>query len=50
MSDPTPEQIRWQLAAMSRRRFLGRSGLALGGLALGPEPARGLWRGRRRRR
>ena len=36
MSDPTPEQIRWQLAAMSRRRFLGRSGLALGGLALGP--------------
>ena len=36
MSDPTPEQIRRQLAAMSRRRFLGRSGLALGGLALGP--------------
>lgn len=36
MSNPTPEQIRWQLAAMSRRRFLGRSGLALGGLALGP--------------
>lgn len=36
MSEPTPGQIRWQLAAMSRRRFLGRSGLALGGLALGP--------------
>ena len=36
MSEPTPEQIRWQLAAMSRRRFLGRSSLALGGLALGP--------------
>ena len=45
MSDPTPEQIRRQLAAMSRRRFLGRSGLALGGLALGPEPAGGLRRG-----
>jgi spermidine/putrescine transport system substrate-binding protein len=36
MSQPSPEQIRWQLAAMSRRRFLGRSSLALGGLALGP--------------
>jgi spermidine/putrescine transport system substrate-binding protein len=36
MSDPTPEQIRRQLARMSRRRFLGRSSLALGGLALGP--------------
>jgi spermidine/putrescine transport system substrate-binding protein len=35
MSDPTPEQIRRQMA-MSRRRFLGRSSLALGGLALGP--------------
>lgn len=36
MTDPTPEQIRRELARMSRRRFLGRSGLALGGLALGP--------------
>jgi len=36
MSDPTPDQIRRQLAMMSRRRFLGRSSLALGGLALGP--------------
>ena len=36
MSDPTPEQIRRQLAAMSRRRFLGRSGLALDGLSLVP--------------
>src|SRR5215212_3673 len=35
MNELTPEQIR-QLARMSRRRFLGRSGLALGGLALGP--------------
>ncbi len=36
MTEPTPEQIRLQLARMSRRRFLGRSGLALGGLAVGP--------------
>lgn len=36
MTEPTPEQIRRQLAMMSRRRFLGRSSLALGGLALGP--------------
>ena len=36
MSDMTPEQLRAELARMSRRRFLGRSGLALGGLALGP--------------
>jgi spermidine/putrescine transport system substrate-binding protein len=36
MPEPTPEQIRRHLAMMSRRRFLGRSGLALGGLALGP--------------
>ena len=36
MNDPTPEQIRRRLAMMSRRRFLGRSSLALGGLALGP--------------
>jgi len=36
MSDLTPEQLRAELARMSRRRFLGRSGLALGGLALGP--------------
>ena len=35
MKEPTPEQLR-QLARMSRRRFLGRSGLALGGLAIGP--------------
>jgi spermidine/putrescine transport system substrate-binding protein len=36
MTDPTPEQLRRQMAMMGRRRFLGRSGLALGGLALGP--------------
>ncbi len=36
MTDPTREQLQRQLAQMSRRRFLGRSGLALGGLALGP--------------
>ena len=36
MSDITPDQLRRQLAMMSRRRFLGRSSLALGGLALGP--------------
>lgn len=36
MREPTPDQIRRQLAMMSRRRFLGRSSLALGGLALGP--------------
>ena len=36
MSDLTPEQLRQELARMSRRRFLGRSSLALGGLALGP--------------
>jgi spermidine/putrescine transport system substrate-binding protein len=36
MREPTPDQLRRQLAMMSRRRFLGRSGMALGGLALGP--------------
>ena len=36
MPEPTPEQLRRRLAMMSRRRFLGRSSLAIGGLALGP--------------
>jgi spermidine/putrescine transport system substrate-binding protein len=36
MREPTPDELRRQLAMMSRRRFLGRSSLALGGLALGP--------------
>lgn len=36
MTRPLPDDLQRQLAAMSRRRFLGRTGLALGGLALGP--------------
>jgi spermidine/putrescine transport system substrate-binding protein len=36
MTDPTQEELLRQLARMSRRRFLGRSSLALGGLVLGP--------------
>ena len=44
MSDPTPEQIRRQLAAMSRRRVGRRGGVALGGRALGPRWG-GAWGG-----
>jgi spermidine/putrescine transport system substrate-binding protein len=36
MSTPEYERLKAELARMSRRRFLGRTGLALGGLALGP--------------
>ena len=34
MTDPNQEELLRQLARMSRRRFLGRSSLALGGLSL----------------
>ncbi len=36
MTTPEQQRLRAQLDKMSRRRFLGRSGLALGGFALAP--------------